>query len=148
MIQDQIKMTGALCIELRGPDGTLKDRREIKNLVVTVGKNFIASRMVGVAKAVMSHMAVGTNGGAAAAAQTTLITELTRVALNSSAAAGNVATYIATFGAGVATGAIQEAGIFNAAGAGAGDMLARTAFAAVNKAADDLMSITWTVTVN
>lgn len=146
MIQDQTKMTGRLVIELFDKDGNPKDRREIDNLVVTVGKQFIASRMVGTASAVMSHMAAGSDTTAAAAGDTTLGTELGRAALTSSTSSGAVATYIATFGAGVATGAVTEAGIFNAASNGT--MLARTVFPVVNKGADDGMSITWQVTVS
>lgn len=143
---DDLKITGALSIVLTGPDGQVKDTREIPNLVVTVGKNFIASRMVGTASAIMSHMAVGSSSTAPAAGDTALGTELGRVALTSGTATTNVATYVATFGTGVGTGGIQEAGIFNAASAGT--MLCHTTFAIVNKGANDTMTITWTVTVN
>jgi len=51
-----------------------------------------------------------------------------------------------TFGAGVGTGAVTEAGIFNASSAGT--MLCRTTFSVINKAAADTLGITWTVTVN
>jgi hypothetical protein len=40
---------------------------------------------------------------------------------------------------------VTEAGVFNAATGG--DMLCRTVFDVVNKAADDTMAITWTVTL-
>lgn len=143
---DDLKITGALSIVLTGADGQVKDTREIPNLVVTVGKNFIASRMVGTASAIMSHMAVGSSSTAPAAGDTTLGTELGRVTLTSGTATTNVATYVATFGTGVGTGGIQEAGIFNAASAGT--MLCHTTFAVVNKGANDTMTITWTVTVN
>jgi hypothetical protein len=94
----------------------------------------------------MSHMAVGSNATAAAAGDTALGTELGRVALTSGTSASNVATYVATFGTGVGTGAIVEAGILNAASAGT--LLCHTTFAVVNKGANDTMTITWTVTVN
>lgn len=144
--QDLIKATGKLEIRLFDKDGNLKDSRDINNLVVTVGKNFIASRMVGVASAVMSHMGIGSGAVAAAAGDTTLGSQLARVALTSGTAAAAIATFVASFGAGVGTGAVTEAGIFN--DAAAGSMLARTVFAVVNKGADDSMSITWTVTVS
>jgi len=48
--------------------------------------------------------------------------------------------------AGYGTGAVSEAGIFNASSAG--DMLARTVFSTINKAAADTLGITWTITVN
>ena len=144
--QDQLKASGALRVVLTGPDGVVKEEHEFKNLVVTVGKNFVASRMVGVASNVMSHMAIGSDSTTPAAANTTLGTELGRVALASSVATGNVVTYTATFPAGTGTGAVVEAGIFNAGTAGV--MLCRTTFAVVNKGADDAMSVTWTVTIS
>lgn len=144
--QDQLKASGALRVVLTGPDGVVKEEHEFKNLVVTVGKNFVASRMVGVASNVMSHMAIGSDNTTPAAANTTLGAELGRVALTSSVATGNVVTYTATFPAGTGTGAVVEAGIFNAGTAGV--MLCRTTFAVVNKGADDAMSVTWTVTIS
>lgn len=146
MINEQIKVTGDVVVVITGPDGQEKDRREIKNLVVTTGKSFIASRMVGTASSVMSHMAIGSGSAAAAAGDTGLGTELGRVALSSSTASGAVSTYVASFPAGTGTGAITEAGIFNAASSGT--MLCRTVFGVVNKGVDDAMSITWAITVS
>lgn len=144
--QDQLKASGALRVVLTGPNGEIKEEHEFKNLVVTVGKNFVASRMVGTAANVMSHMAIGSDSTAPAAGNTALGGELGRVALVSSSATANVVTYAATFPAGTGTGAVVEAGIFNAGAAGT--MLCRTTFAVVNKGADDAMSVTWTVTIS
>lgn len=146
MIQDQTQVTGRLIIEVFDKDGNVKDKRDIENLVVAVGKTFIASRMVGATANVMSHMAIGSGTTAAASGDTTLGTELGRVSLSSSTSSGAVATYVASFPAGTGTGAVTEAGILNAASAGT--MLARTVFATVNKGADDAMSITWAITVS
>jgi hypothetical protein len=144
MLQEQLKVIGDVSIQVYGADGYIKDSREIKNLVVDVGKNFIASRIVGT-PTVMSHMAVGSGAVAAAAGNTVLGTELARVALSSVTATNAVVTFTASFPAGIGTGAISEAGIFNALSAGT--MLCRTAFAVVNKSAIDAMSITWQITV-
>jgi hypothetical protein len=145
MIQETVKATGTLQIKLYGPDGKLKQEQNVKNLVVTAGKGYIAGRMVGTPTA-MSHMAIGSGTVAPAVGDTTLGTELARASLTSSAASGAVVTYIASFGAGVGTGAVTEAGLFNAGSAGT--MLCRTTYAVVNKGADDSLSITWTVTVS
>jgi hypothetical protein len=145
MIQENIKVTGDVTVTITGKDGQVKDQRQIKNLVVTSGKQFIAARMVGTPD-VMSHMAVGAGAVAADAGDTALGSELGRVALASGAAAGAVVTYTATFPAGTGTGGVTEAGILNAASAGT--MLCRTVFAVVNKGADDAMSITWAITVS
>lgn len=145
MIQETVKATGALQIKLYGPDGKLKQEQNVKNLVVTTGKGYIAGRMVGTPTA-MSHMAIGSGTADPAVGDTTLGTELGRVSLTSGAASGAVVTYVAYFGAGTGTGAVTEAGIFNASSAGT--LLCRTEFAVVNKGADDSLSITWIVTVS
>ena len=144
---EKIIATGELKIVVTAPDGTVKHEQEVKNLVVTAGLGFIASRMAGTAANVMSHMAIGTNNTAALAANTTLGTESARVALTSTTVTAAAVAYVANFPAGTPatlTG-IQEAGIFNASSAGT--MLCRTVFAIVNKDVGDTMSITWTVTM-
>ena len=145
MIADQIKLTGHVSIQLFDKNGNTKDSREIKNLVVTVGKEFIAARMVGTPTE-MSHMALGADNTAAAIGNTALGSELGRVALASDTASAAIVTYTASFPAGTATGAIVEAGIFNAASSGT--MLCRTVFAVVNKGVDDVMAVTWAITVS
>lgn len=141
-----LKATGALRIVVTGQDGKVKDEVDLKNLVVTVGKNFVASRIVGTTPAVMSHMAVGAGTTPAAAGDTALQSELGRVSLASGTASTNTVTYAATFPAGTGTGAVTEAGIFN--DPSAGTMFCRSVFSVVNKGASDSMSITWTVTIS
>ena len=108
MIQETVKATGALQIKLYGPDGKLKQEQNVKNLVVTTGKGYIASRMVSTPTA-MSHMAIGSGTVDPAVGDTTLGSELGRVSLTSSTAVAAVVTYIASFGAGTGTGAIALA---------------------------------------
>jgi hypothetical protein len=93
----------------------------------------------------MSHMAIGSGTNDPAAGDTTLQSELGRVALFSTTVTSNSVEYQATFPAGTGTGAVTEAGILNASSGGT--MLCRTEFAVINKAAGDSMTITWTVTV-
>jgi hypothetical protein len=146
MLQDSIKVTGDLKIVVTGPDGKVKEEQEYKNLVVTTGKNFIASRMKDTTDAAMSHMGIGTGTTAAAAGDTALETQAGRVSLTSTTVTTNSVAYVATFPAGTGTGAITEAGIFNASSGGT--MLCRTVFSVINKGAADTLGITWTVTVN
>lgn len=146
MINENIKATGELKIVLRDKDGNIKYEKNEKNLVVSVGKEFIASRMIGTADNVMSHMAVGTNNTTPASGHTALLGEIGRAALVSSTTLNNVVTYSAMFAAGVGTGALTEAGIFNATPAG--KMLSRTVFSVVNKEADDSLSINWQITIS
>ena len=139
-IQDNLKMKGHLQVSLNG-----EVVRDIDNLVVTAGKNYVADRMKN-NSTVMSHMAVGSGTTAAAAGQTALGTELGRVSLTSTTVSSNVVTYVATLAAATGTGAVTEAGILNASSNGT--MLCRTVFSVVNKGSADSMTITWTVTVS
>lgn len=146
MLNDGLKLKGRVGLVLKDKDGNVKESREIDNLVVNAGLTYIASRMVGTAKDVMSHMGLGSGSTAASASDTDLGSLLgAREALDSSTASTNTITYVSSFEAGDATGAITEAGIFNASTAG--DMLCRTVFAVINKAGDDTLSVTWTITL-
>ena len=146
MINSEIKATGRLSVVLKDSSGQVKEARDIDNLVVTSGLGYIASRMKDATDTAMGYMAVGTGTTAAAAGDTALGTELDRNAVTSVTATGNQIEYVASWAAGDGTGAITEAGIFNAADAGT--MLARTVFDVVNKAANDTLSITWTITLS
>ena len=97
-------------------------------------------------KGAMSHMSIGTGTTAAAAGNTTLVTELDRNALTSTTVTSNAVAYVCTWAAGDGTGAVTEAGLFNASSGG--DMLCRTVFSVVNKGSADSMTITWTITVS
>lgn len=141
MLNDGLKLTGKLKIALNG-----EIVQEIDNLVVTDGKEYVASRMKDATATAMSHMAIGSGSTAAAAGNSALGNQLGRVALTSTNVSGAVVTYVATFAAGTGTGAVTEAGILNASSSG--DLLCRTVFSVVNKGASDSMTITWTVTVS
>ena len=141
MINDDLKLKGKLAIALNG-----KTVQEVDNLVVTDGKEYVASRMKDATATAMSHMAIGSGTTAAAASQAALVSELGRVSLTSTNVSGAVVTYVATFAAGTGTGAVTEAAILNASSSG--DMLCRTVFSVVNKGSADSMTITWTVTVS
>jgi hypothetical protein len=150
MLDDSLKTKGLVQVQLLDAAGNVKETREIPNLVVNSGLAYIASRIKDSTATAMSHMGVGSGSVAAAAADTGLGTQLGRVALDSTTLVTTTATndavqYVATFAAGTGTGAITEAGIFNAASAGT--MLCRTVFAVINKGALDTLVITWKVTV-
>lgn len=147
MLNDALKLKGRVALVLKDKDGKVKESREIDNLVVDAGLDYIASRMEGTSSSVMSHMALGSGTTAAAAGDTDLESILgSREALDSTTVADNTVTYLSSFEAGDATGAVTEAGIFNASTSG--DMLCRTVFAVVNKQADDTLSVTWTITIS
>lgn len=146
MFVENVSVKGNLNVKLLDEAGSLKDERNIKNLVVSLGKEHIADRMISNTAVVMSHMAVGSSNTAPIVSNTVLGNELARVALDSATRSNATITYAATYSAGVGTGTIAEAGIFN--DASAGTMLCRTSFNEVNKAAGDTLVITWNVTVS
>jgi hypothetical protein len=146
MPTDQTEPQDNVEITLRGADGKIKERFTVHNLIVTTGKNAITEQLVAApGKASPSHMAIGTGATAAAAGDTTLQTELDRNALTSKTRSTNVLTMVGDWAAGDGTGAITEAGVLNAASAG--DLYARATFSAINKAAGDTLSISWTFTI-
>lgn len=139
-------VTGQVTLTHKDAAGNIISESTVKNLVVTTGRNYIASRMAGTSSPVMSHMALGNSTADPTPGDTALGGSLGRVALTATSVTGNQVTYTATFAAGTATGAIVEAGIFNAASVG--DMLCRTKFDVINKLAGDSLAVTWVVTVN
>lgn len=148
MFKDEISATGKLDIYVYDGD-ELVEHRQVKNLVVTSGKQHIAARMGPTPPAAMSNMALGGTISPTPPLLTdvALNTELGRVALSGTTVNGKDIQYTATFPAGTATSAnITEAGIFNASSAGT--MLARTTFAAFNKTATTAIVVVWTVTLS
>lgn len=147
-INEFLKAVGHVRIETRdATTGELKDRREFDNLTLTLGKSWIAGRCGPNPPAALSHMAIGTDGTAPALADNALHAEIARVALDVAGGTlnGAVLTLAGTFGPGIGTGALQEAGLLNA-GAG-GTLTNRVSFGVVTKGASDVTTITWTITI-
>jgi hypothetical protein len=145
--EENLKVTGKVTIQVIN-SGKVVNSINIDNLVVNSGRDWIAG-LIGGTAGTMTHMAVGDGVAVELLTDTTLdptATELARVTVNTPSTLNNITTFVATFAAGVATGAISEAGIFNAASAG--DMLCRTTFDVVNIGSADSMSITWAITVS
>lgn len=145
---EALNVTGELEIKKIDSSGNLLQQFVVPNLVVSIGKAFIAASMAKTTNSppAMTHMAIGSGQAATVTANANLESQLGRVTLSSSVASANSVTYRATFTSGTGTGAISEAGIFNASTGGT--MLCRTVFPVVNKQAGDSIEITWTVTIN
>lgn len=148
-IIDSPKVTGQVTFKHLDVAGNTISEQTVKNLVVTTGLTHIAARMSNTSiPDQMSHMALGSSSTAPALSDTALGAQLGRVAV---AVAGgspsnNTVSYTATFGAGVATGAVVEAGVFNASTGGT--MLCRTTFPVINKNDTDSLAVTWVITVS
>lgn len=149
MDNQELKLKGTLMLELRDVNGVVKESRRKDNIITTVGFDLIMDALGKSASrpAVISHIAVGTGSTAVASSQTTLVSELNRQAATYSHTAGTPSfTMTATYAAGVATGAITEAGVFNASSAGI--MLDRVVFSVINKGADDSLTATFQFTLS
>lgn len=152
-IASRFGLKGKVEIKLWGPDNELKEHRVIKdqrifpNTVTTFGDRQVANRLSGATIAAPTHMAVGTGTGGTSS-YNSLVTQLDRNALTSTTQGtgtnDNDVIYVGDWAAGDATGAITEAGIFNAS-SGPG-MTVYSSFSAINKGASDTLQITWTVT--
>ena len=144
--KDEMKLKGRFLVELFGKDGNRKEVRLVDNVVVTVGKSFLADWLTQATQAdyFMRYLALGTGTTAASATDTALETELATRVAGTLTDSTNVWQNQATFGPGVDTGAITEAGIFSASVAGT--MFARQVFPVVNKGAGDSLQLTWQVT--
>lgn len=144
MLNDQLNLHGSMTATLIRGNGDVEVTRK-DNIIVNSGFDFICNAMNSV-QTPMGFIGVGTGAVAPAAADTALGTQLVRAASTYSHVANTkVFTQTASFAAGVATGAITESGVFNAATLGV--MLDRVTFAPINKGAADTLSVTFTFTL-
>lgn len=140
---------GSVKVELRDEHGNLKQSHEEHNLIVTVGKTFLANYLTpsGHGSNFFDYIALGTGATAPAASDTTLQTEFsgggyTRV-VGTVSSSTNTWQNTSIFGPGNGTGAVTEAGLFSAITVGT--MFARQVFSVYNKAAGDTLTVTWSV---
>jgi hypothetical protein len=146
-MEEQLLTIGFVKARLLDSNGKLKEEKDLGyNLIVDTGKQGIADQLLAAPTIPKpTHMGIGTGTTAPAVANTALVAETgTRQALTKTRS-GNVVTNVATFGAGVGTGAITEAGIFTAVTVGT--MYSRIVFSAINKGANDTLELTWTYTI-
>ncbi len=149
-MNESIKLTGSVNIKLIGPDGMIKQEQTDHNLVVTVGKTYLAAWLAAASQAgeFMSYVALGTVQTGPASGDTALNAEsvvggYSRV-VGTLSSSSNVWTNTATFPPGNGTDAIKEAGLFTAVTSGT--MFAHQTFNVFNKGAADTMIIVWSVT--
>lgn len=149
-MKETLNPSGVVNIKHYDKNGVLLLDKTINNLIVTAGKQYIASRMVDSETPApqMSHMGLGASATIPDLSDTALGTQLGRVALTveGGTLSNNTVTYSATFGVGVAIGNVVEAGIFDS-GSG-GNMLCRTTFPTIIKGEEDTLAVTWIITVN
>lgn len=142
---DGIFPKGRIKLELFDEQGRMKDVREIENTVTTLGKYCCADQILAspsIAKPGWMELGTGSPGASTLGAYIAG----SRTALDSKTRNNAVVTMICTFGAGVGTGAITEAGIFNVVTQNTTDLIVSASFSVINKAAGDSLVVTWTLT--
>ncbi len=149
-MEDRMTPKGRFSITCRDKDGKVKWQEEMDNLIVTNGFDFLLDAAFASSSrpSVMSHVGIGSGSTAASAADTSLGTQLARVAgTYAHTDDTQVATMTAEFVAGTGTGTVAEVGVFNAGNRGT--MLARAVLdTARTKAALDSMTVTYTLTLS
>lgn len=143
-----IKTEGTWFLRLYRGD-RLVDERSGKNVITTVGKqflaNFLASAAAGASTFTCRYVGIGTDSSTASIGQTALGAELARAsAVVSSATA--IYRCTATFPSGTGTGALTEFGLFSTSSAGT--MFSRKVESVINKGANDELQATVEITLS
>lgn len=145
-----VQLVGRWRMELRGPDGNIKQEVAGTNVVCTNGKEFLASFLqsatVAPATFTMRYIGIGTDNTAEAASNTVLGTEVSRHTGTVSYVSGQIYQVKATFATGSGTGAIVEYGLFSTSTGGT--MLSRDTEAVINKGANDTLTVTCQLTIS
>ena len=148
MTKDVLKIKGVVSIVLTDEFGNVKENVQ-NNMVMIAGLAHIISRLKEGTAGVISHIAVGTGTTAADNTQTALVTEIgrqsTTASIGTTTVTNDTLIHEVVLAAGTGTGALTEAGLFNASTEGT--MVARTVFAVVNKLAADTLTLTWKLVI-
>jgi hypothetical protein len=148
--KDSIDLKGSVNVKLIGPDGVIKQEHTDHNLVVTVGKTYLAAWLAAASHAgeFMTWVGLGTDVSGPTSGDVGLGAEFSGGGYSRSdgtlSSLSNVWTNTSTFAPGNGTGAITEAGLFSTSTSGT--MFARQVFAVYNKAAGDTLVVSWSVT--
>lgn len=145
-----VKLVGRWRMELRGPDGNIKQEVAGTNVVCTNGKEYLASFLnsaaAGAATFTMRYIGIGTDSTSEAASNTALGTEVSRHTGTVSYVSNQIYQVRATFATGSGTGAIVEYGLFSTNTAGT--MLSRDTEAVINKGANDTLTVVCQLTIS
>jgi hypothetical protein len=141
---NDLQIVGTITARLIGPDGKTKLVRNVKNIVTNAGRQLIIDRLQAASAAVADYMAIGTGTTAAAAGDTTLVTEVARAQGTLSQPDAHTDRLVQTFAAGTGTGSITEVGRLNNTTGGV--LMGRSVFTAIPKGADDSLQMTYDFT--
>ena len=147
-LHDNPSLEHNVIIELRDEFGNLKETREFHNTTCNAGQYGVVDQIAGVpALAKVNWCAIGTGSPTGITVTDKLGAEVGRVAFTSAVRTNNAVLAISSFGAGVGTGALTEAGLFGAVTANTVPMWFSATFAVMNKGANDTITVNWTITL-
>lgn len=158
MDTDRMPLEGGLLLVHLDPFGKIYPNgvRFSHNTITEAGDKCCADANSDRGENLFGYMEVGTTSGGKTTATNDLegpMDPRARVAVDSrtqgAAGADNDVVWVATFPAATGTGALVEAGLFNATGTDPlvvyGDMYAYQEFSVINKGAADSLTATWTI---
>jgi hypothetical protein len=143
---DKIKLIGNVRATVRdAKTGKILEVIETANLVVTVGKELVASLLNDESIAVPNYCAVGSGTTDPAHTDTALEAEIGRLEVTQRSRSGNQIVYSTFFSASDANGDWNECGLFNAESGGT--MLCRALFSAtIAKDSTKTVTVDWVIT--
>jgi hypothetical protein len=146
-----MKLTGRWWATLYGAPGEVKASIHGKNVITTVGKQYLVDFLASAAAAAsswdMKYVAIGSNNTAESASDTALGTETARVTATVSTAT-SIYRLTSTYASGIGTGSIYEYGVFNTITTAAGSMFSRDTEGLITKGANDTLIVTTEITVS
>jgi hypothetical protein len=153
-INSVIALRGSLRIALRNAaNGEIIEERNIQNVVVTQGRSWVLGQLQTVNQVTaqaIGWLAVGTSTTAPATSDTTLGSEITRVAVGTwvtSTLTANPPNWQAqaSFASNVANTTLGEVGLFNTSGANLATMLGHATFTSFSKTTSNTLTISYTI---
>ena len=146
-MEQYMKLTGKLLVETRKKDGTVIEREEKDNLIVTAGKVWVAKLIGGVETTCFDAIALGTDATAAAVGQTALLAEVKRETVTGAYEATAKIAFEHTFDFDSGeTYSLREACVIEDT-SGAGAMLNRVVFTEKAVDVDTDLYVKFTITV-
>lgn len=147
-MKESLKITGKVTIKVFDENMKLIQEQTSSNLIVSVGKTYLAAWLAAASQAgeFMSYIALGTGNTAPTAGDTGLQSPLSPRVQGVLLSSLNTWQNTATFGPGVCTGTLSEAGLFSAITSGT--MFARNVFAPISKLAGTTVQVVWQVQFN
>lgn len=148
-MKDKQSIKGKLHVVLQDVNGNILKEQHIDNTITNLFDAHVADQMSDSGDAAIGFMATGSGTGQTASSSD-LSNHVSTLALSGTlqgtGGADNDVVYSGFWGAGVGTGSIREAGIFQASGTTRTTLMTYNDAISVNKGASDTLKIDWTLT--